>query len=66
MQGIYNNIPETNRVSRVFNVAATLWLRFLPFPILNFSFFYVSNFHSDCFLLFLYVILAMYVAQIFF
>ena len=28
MQHIYNYIPETNRVSRVYNVAAVLYLQF--------------------------------------
>jgi hypothetical protein len=27
MQGIYNYIPETNHVFRVYNVAAILWLQ---------------------------------------
>ena len=45
---IYNYIPETNRVSRVFKVAATLWLQFLLFPILNFLLFYVSTSRSVC------------------
>ena len=39
MQGIYNYIPETNNVSRLYNFAAVLYLQFLPrvmlFPILN-------------------------------
>jgi len=29
MQGIYNYIPETNLVSRVYNVAAVLYLQFV-------------------------------------
>ena len=39
MQGIYNYIPETNHVSRVYSVAAVLYLQFLLrvmlFPMLN-------------------------------
>ena len=27
--GIYKYIPETNHVSRVYSVAATLWLQFM-------------------------------------
>ena len=38
MQGTYNCIPETNHVSRVYNVAAILWLQFtvdvMLFPML--------------------------------
>jgi len=30
MQGIYNYIPETNHVSRVYSVAAVLHLQFVP------------------------------------
>jgi len=30
MQGIYNYIPETNHVSRVYSVAAVLYLQFVP------------------------------------
>jgi hypothetical protein len=29
MQGIYNYIPETNNVSRVYNVTAILWIQFM-------------------------------------
>jgi hypothetical protein len=29
MQGIYNYIPETNQVSRVYSVAAVLYLHFV-------------------------------------
>ena len=29
MQGIYNYVPETNRVSRVYCVAAVLYLKFM-------------------------------------
>jgi len=29
MEGIYNYIPQTNRVSRVYSVAAVLYLQFL-------------------------------------
>jgi hypothetical protein len=30
MQGIYNYIPETNHVSRVYSGAAVLYLHFVP------------------------------------
>ena len=40
IQDIYNYIPETNRVSRVHNVAAILWLQFMVhvrlFPMKNY------------------------------
>jgi hypothetical protein len=29
MQGMYNHIPETNHVSRVYSVAAVLWLQYI-------------------------------------
>jgi len=29
MQGIYNYIPETKHISRVYSVAAILWLQFM-------------------------------------
>jgi len=34
LQGIYNNIPETNHVSRVYSVAAVLYLQFVQHVIL--------------------------------
>jgi hypothetical protein len=34
MQGIYSYIPETNHVSRVYNVAAILYLQFLLYVML--------------------------------
>jgi hypothetical protein len=34
MQGIYNYIPETNRVSRVYSVAAILYLQLVQHVIL--------------------------------
>ena len=34
MQGIYNYIPETNYVSRVYSVAAILYLQFVPYVML--------------------------------
>jgi len=42
MQGIYNYIPKTNSVSRVYSVAAVLYSQFvvhtMPFPMLPFVF----------------------------
>jgi len=39
MQGIYNYIPETNHVSRVYNFAGTVYLQFMlhamAFPVLH-------------------------------
>jgi hypothetical protein len=45
IHGIYKYIPETNHVSRVYSVAATLWLQFMVpavmlFPKTNISYFY--------------------------
>jgi len=34
MQGIYNHIPETNCVSRVYSVAAVLYLQFVLYVML--------------------------------
>jgi hypothetical protein len=52
MQGIYNYTPETNRVSRVYSVAAVLWLQYMVpvmlFPVLNVLYFYISTLHSVC------------------
>ena len=31
MQGIYNYVPETNRVARLYTVTAVLYLQFLDF-----------------------------------
>jgi hypothetical protein len=50
MQGIYNYIPETNRVSSVYNIAEILYLQFmvhvmLP-PMVNVLYFYISTFLS--------------------
>jgi len=28
-QGIYNNIPEANHISSIYNVAAQLWLQYM-------------------------------------
>jgi hypothetical protein len=48
VQDIYNRIPETNHVSRVYNVAAILWLQFMVQVmlslVLNVLYFYVSAF----------------------
>ena len=52
MHGIYNYIPETNHVSRLYNVAAILWLQFMAhviiLPTLNVVYFYISTFRSVC------------------
>ena len=48
MQGIYNYVPETNNVSRVYSFAAILYVQFLLqimlFPMLNGLYFYISAF----------------------
>jgi hypothetical protein len=45
-------IPETNHVSRVYNVAAVLQLQFMVhvmlFPTINVLYFYISSFRSKC------------------
>jgi hypothetical protein len=45
MQGIYNYIPEANHFSKVYKVAAILWLEFMLyvilFPMINVSYFYI-------------------------
>ena len=50
MQDIYNEIPETNYVSRVYNIVAILQLQFVVhvvlFSILSVLHFYVSTFRS--------------------
>ena len=47
-QNIYNNIPDTNYVSRVYNVAAILWLQFMVHVMLvavtNVWYLYISTF----------------------
>jgi hypothetical protein len=51
MQDISYYIPETNHVSRVCNVAASLYLRFMThvvFPMLNVLYFYISSFRYMC------------------
>jgi len=52
MQGIYNYIPETNHVSRVYNVAAVLYLQFMLhvmlFLMLNVLYHHISTFRSMC------------------
>jgi len=52
MQCIYNYIPETNRVSRIYSFAAILYLQFMVhvmlFPMLNVLYFYISTFRSVC------------------
>ena len=53
MQGIYNYINETNRVSRVYSVAAVLYLQFVLHvtslrPVKYVLYFYISTFRSMC------------------
>ena len=52
MQDVSSYIPETNHVSRVHNVAASLYLRFMIhvklFPMLNILYFYNSTFRIMC------------------
>ena len=52
MQGIYTYIPETNYVSKEFNVAAILLLLFMLLmslvSLLNLLYFYISTFRSMC------------------
>ena len=52
MQGIYSYIPETNRVSTVYSVAAVMYLQFIVhvmlLPMLNFVYLNISTFHSMC------------------
>jgi hypothetical protein len=47
VQGIYNYIPETNHVSKVWSVAAILWLQFMvhvmQFPMTNVLYLYIST-----------------------
>ena len=51
-QGIYNYIPKINHVSRVYNVAAILWLRSMLLVMLfqtkNIFYFHISTFWSMC------------------
>ena len=50
MQIIYSYIHKTNHVSRVYNVAAMMWLEFVVHVMLvsmiNILYFYVSTFRS--------------------
>jgi hypothetical protein len=50
MQVIFNYIPETNNISRVFSVTIILYLQFvlyvMLFPPLNVLHFYISNSRS--------------------
>ena len=52
MQGIYNDILETNRVSRVWSVSAVLYLNsvlnVMLFRMLNVLYSYVNTFRSRC------------------
>jgi hypothetical protein len=42
MQSIYNYVPETNRVARLYTVAAVLYLQFIDF-ITNIVYRYNNN-----------------------
>jgi hypothetical protein len=50
MYGIYNYITETDHVSRIYNIAAILYLQFMVeitlFSILNALYFYISTFRG--------------------
>jgi hypothetical protein len=52
MHCIYNYIPETNLVSRIYSFAAILYLQFtvhvMLFPFFNVLYFYISTFRSMC------------------
>jgi len=52
MQGIYNYIPETNRVSKVYIAAAVLLLQFVLhvtlFHLWIMFYFHISTFRSMC------------------
>ena len=47
MQCIYNYIPKTDRVSRLCNVAATLWLQFMVYVMI----------HDKCYVLYFSIII---------
>ena len=51
MQGIYNYIPETNHVSRVYSVVTMLYLQFMVhvmfFHMFIVLYFYISHFQSS-------------------
>jgi hypothetical protein len=50
MQGIYNYVPETNFVSRVYSAVDITYLQFkmhvMLLPILNVLYFYISTLRS--------------------
>ena len=52
MKGIYNYIPEKNHVSKVYSVAAVLYLQFvlhvMLFRMLNVLYFHISTSRSLC------------------
>jgi hypothetical protein len=52
MHGIYNYVPETNHVSRVYSVAAILYLQFvlhvILFPKINILNFHINTSRSMC------------------
>jgi predicted metallopeptidase len=49
-ESVYNYVHETNYVSRIYSVAAILWLQFMVyvmvFPLFDVLYFYISNFLS--------------------
>jgi hypothetical protein len=57
--GIYNYIPATNHVCRLYSVAAVLYLQFMIyivlFRMLNVMCFYISAFRSMCVVLLMVV-----------
>jgi len=52
MQGIYNYIPDTNHVSRVYSFASILYLQFMLhemlFSMLNVLYIYINTFRGMC------------------
>ena len=52
MQCIYNYIPVTNSVCRLYSVAAILWLQYMAhvmlIPMLNVLYIYISTSRSRC------------------
>jgi hypothetical protein len=48
MEGIYNYIPETNLVSRVYSLQLLCIYNSTLFPMLNVLYFYISTFRSMC------------------
>jgi hypothetical protein len=61
MQGIYTHIPETNNVSKEYNVAAILSLLFMVpislVPLLTLMYFYISTFRSIIIIIIIIIII---------